>query len=177
MCSLNHEYNIIYTSAYDCWVSKYQRNWNSFCYSDVLTHQLVFHMKRNLYFFYTAMIRQWCLDNMEENNILTNLSVEQIMKHLPLKDFLGLRAICRSCRKAVSNMIENKRWCYLPKLLPTNQYWSAMITASNTTNHPSIQSHDQMENNSQIFQFVFQFFLSLISNMKYSFKLANMKYI
>jgi len=38
------------------------------------------------------------------------------MKRLPLKDCLGLRAKCRSCRKTVSNVIENKHCCHLPEL-------------------------------------------------------------
>jgi len=64
------------------------------------------------------MILQWPNKKfeMEENNILTNLPVdvlELIMKRLHLKDYLGLRATCRSCRKTVSNFIENKRCCHL----------------------------------------------------------------
>jgi hypothetical protein len=39
-----------------------------------------------------------------------------IMKRLPLKDWLGLRATCRSCSKTVSNFIENQRCCNLPGL-------------------------------------------------------------
>jgi len=39
-----------------------------------------------------------------------------IMNRLPVKDWLGLRATCRSCRKTVSNFIENKRCCHLPEL-------------------------------------------------------------
>jgi hypothetical protein len=56
---------------------------------------------------------------MEEKTMLTNLPVdvlERIMKCLPLKDYLRLRAICRSCRKTVSNIIENKHCCPLPEL-------------------------------------------------------------
>ncbi|AES79567.2 F-box protein [Medicago truncatula] len=56
---------------------------------------------------------------MEEKNILTNLPVdvlERIMKRLPLKDYLRLRAICRSCRETVSNIIENKHCSPLPEL-------------------------------------------------------------
>jgi len=55
----------------------------------------------------------------EEKNILTNLPVdvlELIMKRLPLKNYLRLRAICRSCRNTVSNIIENKHCCPLPEL-------------------------------------------------------------
>jgi len=55
---------------------------------------------------------------MEGNNILTNLPIdvfELIMKLLPLKDCLALKAICRSCRKTVSNIIENKHCCHLPE--------------------------------------------------------------
>lgn len=47
-----------------------------------------------------------------EDNIFTNLPVdvfERIMNHLPLKDYVGLNAICRSFRKIVSHAIENKR--------------------------------------------------------------------
>ncbi|AES79565.2 putative galactose oxidase/kelch, beta-propeller [Medicago truncatula] len=39
-----------------------------------------------------------------------------IMKRLPLKDYLRLRAICRSCRETVSNIIENKHCCPLPEM-------------------------------------------------------------
>jgi len=56
---------------------------------------------------------------MEKNNTLTNLPIdvlELIMKRLPLKDYLRLRAICRSCRKIVSKIIENKHCCPLPEL-------------------------------------------------------------
>jgi len=56
---------------------------------------------------------------MEEKNILTNLPVdvlERIMKCLPLKDYLRLRAICRSCWRTVSNIIENKHCSPLPEL-------------------------------------------------------------
>jgi hypothetical protein len=56
---------------------------------------------------------------MEEKTMLTNLPVdvlERIMKCLPLKDYLRLRAICRYCRKTVSNIIENKHCCPLPEL-------------------------------------------------------------
>ncbi|AES79562.1 F-box protein [Medicago truncatula] len=58
---------------------------------------------------------------MEEKTILKKpyLPVdvlELIMKRLPLKDYLRLRAICRSCRKIVSNIIENKHCCPLPEL-------------------------------------------------------------
>jgi len=56
---------------------------------------------------------------MEENNILTNLPVdvlELIMKRLHLKDYLGLRETCRSCRRTISNFIENKCCCHLPEL-------------------------------------------------------------
>ncbi|GAU18243.1 hypothetical protein TSUD_175850 [Trifolium subterraneum] len=57
---------------------------------------------------------------MEENNILTNLPVdtlELIMKRLSLNDNLALRAICRSCRKTISNVIEKKHCrCHLPEI-------------------------------------------------------------
>jgi hypothetical protein len=55
---------------------------------------------------------------MEENNILANQPVdvlELIMKRLPLRDYLVLRAICRYCRKTISNVIENKHCCHLPE--------------------------------------------------------------
>ncbi|AES81777.1 putative F-box domain-containing protein [Medicago truncatula] len=55
----------------------------------------------------------------KEKHTLTNLPVdvfELILKRLPLRDCLGLRAICRSCRKTVSNVIENKHYCHLPEL-------------------------------------------------------------
>jgi hypothetical protein len=55
---------------------------------------------------------------MEENNILANQPVdvlELIMKRLPLRDYLALRAICRYCRKTISNIIEKKHCCHLPE--------------------------------------------------------------
>jgi len=69
----------------------------------------------------SAIILQWPSEKyeMEENNILTNLPVdvlELIMKRLHLKDYLGLRATCCSCRRTASNFIENKRCCHLPEL-------------------------------------------------------------
>jgi hypothetical protein len=92
-----------------------------------LTHNLAFYLKRNLYFFYTALILTSgndyvvvVIDRSEmEDNIFTNLPVdvfERIMKHLPLKDYVGLRAICRSFRKTVSHAIEKKCCCHLPEL-------------------------------------------------------------
>jgi len=68
------------------------------------------------------MIMQWLSPKntrWKKKNILTNLPVdvlELIMKRLPLKDYLILRAICRSCRKTVSKIIENKHCCPLPEL-------------------------------------------------------------
>jgi hypothetical protein len=56
---------------------------------------------------------------MEENNILTNLPVdvlELITKRLSINDYLALRAVCRSCRKTIANVIENKHCCHLPEM-------------------------------------------------------------
>jgi hypothetical protein len=55
----------------------------------------------------------------KENIMLTNLPddvLELIMKRLSLNDCLALRAICRSCRKTISNAIENKHCCHLPEI-------------------------------------------------------------
>ncbi|PNX77468.1 hypothetical protein L195_g033436 [Trifolium pratense] len=38
------------------------------------------------------------------------------MNRLSLNDNLALRAICRSCRKTISNAIENKHCCHLPEV-------------------------------------------------------------
>jgi len=84
------------------------------------TLQLGFYItiKINLPILFTALIfakiMRW-----KRKHTLTNLPVdvlELIMKRLSLKDCLGLRAICRSCRKTISNVIENKHCCHLPEL-------------------------------------------------------------
>jgi hypothetical protein len=39
-----------------------------------------------------------------------------IAKRLSLNDYLALRAVCRSCRKTISNIIENNHCFYLPEM-------------------------------------------------------------